>query len=128
MQGYLRERAMKNLMNFRTKVGMRGVALVWLFAVAACSKSLDSIDGPEAGSVAGLVCDDLAVLSAAVEMPAIQGKLVQEGKCLNIRNRVKVEFVRTVMMPGDGKYSQFEYAAKEKTLKLWIRTSNVRGV
>jgi hypothetical protein len=127
MQDNLRERAMKNFMNIRTIAGMRGALLVWLFAAAACSK-LDSIDGPEAGSVAGLVCDDLAVLSAAVEVPAIQSKLVQEGKCLNIRNRVKVEFVRTVMMPGDGKYSQFEYAAKEKTLKLWIKTSNVRGV
>ncbi len=88
---------------------------------------MNSIEGPEAGTVAGLVCDDLAILSAAVEMPAIQGSLVQEGKCLNLRGRVKVEFLRTVMMPGDGKYSQFEYSAKEKTLKLWIKTSNVRG-
>src|SRR5688572_27600287 len=112
MQGYLGEQAMKNFMNIRTMAGMRGGLLVWLFAAAACSKSLDSIDGPETGTVAGLVCDDLAILGAAVEMPAIQGKLVQEGKCLNIRNRVKVEFVRTVMMPGDGKYSQFEYTAK----------------
>src|SRR5688572_19665633 len=119
---------MKNFMNISAKVGMRGFLLAWLFAAVACGGSLDSIDGPEAGSVAGLVCDDLAILSAAVEMPAIQGKLVQEGKCLNIRNRVKVEFVRTVMMPGDGKYSQFEYSSKEKTLKLWIKTSNVRGV
>ncbi len=119
---------MKNFMNIRAIVDARGLLLIWLFAAVACSKSLDSIDGPAAGSVAGLVCDDLAILSAAVEMPAIQGRLVQEGKCLNIRNRVKVEFVRTVMMPGDGKYSQFEYSAKEKTLKLWIKTSNVRGV
>jgi hypothetical protein len=102
--------------------------LLCVLAVAACSKSLDSIDGPAAGSVAGLVCDDLASLSAAVEIPAIQGKLVAEGKCLNLRNRAKVEFVRTVMMPGDGKYSQFEYSAKDKTRKLWIRTSNVRSI
>jgi len=105
----------------------RGLLLIWVLAAAACSKSLDSIEGPATGTVAGLVCNDLGLLTAAVETPAIQGALVQDGKCLNIRNRVKVEFVRTVMMPGDGKYSQFEYGTKQKTQKLWIRTSNVRG-
>lgn len=118
---------MKNVVSIGPRAAKHGLLLLCVFAVAACSKALDSIEGPSTGTVAGLVCNDLGLLTAAVATPAIQGALVQDGKCVNIRNRVKVEFVRTVMMPGDGKYSQFEYSAKQKTQKLWIRTSNVRG-
>jgi len=117
---------MEKFMNIGAKAFKRGFILACLFATFGCSKSLDSVDGPEVGMVFGLVCNDLAVLTAAVEVPAIQNTLVKDGKCLNLRTRAKVSFLRTVMMPGDGKYSQFEYTAEGKALKLWIRTSNVR--
>ena len=117
---------MKNFTSICIAAAKLAVVLVFVLATFACSKSLDSVDGPEVGNVSGLVCSDLPTLSAAVEMPAIKDTLVKEGKCRNLRTRVKVNFLRTVMMPGDGKYSQFEYKPEEKNLTLWIKTSNVR--
>ncbi|MES2625648.1 MAG: hypothetical protein V4628_10240 [Pseudomonadota bacterium] len=117
---------MKNLMRHRSESFKRSFILLFVFVACACSKSLDSVDGPQTGNVSGLVCNDLPTLSAALEVPAVQSTLIKDGKCLNLRSRAKVDFVRTVMMPGDGKYSQFEYEADNKTSKLWIRTSNVR--
>jgi hypothetical protein len=116
---------MKKFSHIGAKAAKRVFVLLCLLAAFACSKSLDSVDGPEVGMVSGLVCNELPVLTAAMEVPGIQNTLVSEGKCRNLRTRAKVDFLRTVMMPGDGKYSQFEYKAEDKTLKLWIRTNNV---
>ena len=117
---------MKKTVNIGTEAAKRVIVVMGMFAAIACSKSLDSVDGPETGMISGLVCNDLPTLSAVVEMPAIKDTLVKDGKCLSLRSRAKVNFVRTVMMPGDGKYSQFEYKTGDTTRKLWIRTSNVR--
>jgi hypothetical protein len=110
-------------------MGMKMKLLPALLAcmLAACGGSLDSQNGPASGMVSGLVCQDVATLSAAVTVPAAQGTFISEGKCVNLR-AARVDFVRTVTMPGDGQYSQFEYEEKGKSRKLWIRTSMVRGV
>ena len=94
--------------------------------LVACGGALDSVEGPKTGAVSGFVCNDLPTLSAGVEVPAIQNTLIKDGKCLHLRTRAQVNFVRTVMMPGDGQYSQFEYVAQGAAQKLWIRTANVR--
>lgn len=99
-------------------------SLLWL---AGCGGSLDTMDGPTTGTVTGLVCNDVATLGAATLVPATAGSLVADGKCLQIRSPARVDFLRTVMMPGDGKYSQFEYHQGNKTLKLWISTAKVKG-
>ncbi|MFP6805883.1 MAG: hypothetical protein VB957_01610 [Pseudomonadales bacterium] len=97
--------------------------LLSLTGLSACGGSLNSLADPERGMVSGLVCNDLPLLLAATE-PAIERALIQEGKCIKIRNYMprEVEFVRTVMMPGDGKYSQFELETEHKTQKMWIQT------
>lgn len=96
-------------------------------ALPGCGGSLDTLDGPLSGSVAGLVCIDVSTLEAAAEVPAVADSLVAAGKCLQLRSPAKVDFLRTVMMPGDGKYSQFEYHQGSKTVKLWISTAKVKG-
>ena len=92
----------------------------------ACSDSLNSMDGPKSGTVSGLVCNDLPTLAAVSEVPAIRNSLISEGKCSNLTRRAGVKVLRTVMMPGDGKYSQFETTVRGNTKKLWARTSYIR--
>jgi hypothetical protein len=122
---HLREIEM-NRVGKTVSVAKCGLTLCLVLVGVACSKSLNSLEGPETGLVSGFVCKDMPVLSAAVEVPAMQSTFISEGKCVNLRSSVSVKFVRTVMMPGDGKYSQFEYAADGKNLKLWISTAKVR--
>ena len=98
-----------------------------LVVMAGCGESLESHHGPATGLVSGVVCDDLTTLTAVNEMPSVGKTLIQEGKCLNPRNAEKVNFIRTVVMPGDGEYSQFEYQARDKLHKLWIRTEKVKA-
>jgi hypothetical protein len=102
------------------------VAAMAMFCVS-CGQSMDSMGGPETGTVTGLVCSDLPVLKAVLEVPETAGVLIKDGKCLRINGNAKVAFIRTVMMPGDGKYSQFEYQQDKKTYKLWISTDDVRS-
>lgn len=92
----------------------------------ACSDNLNSLDGPSSGTVSGLVCNDLPSLTAVFEFPIIRDTYISEGKCLRLPRRKGVKVVRTVMMPGDGKYSQFETKVSGKTKKLWIKTSSIR--
>ena len=54
------------------------------------------MDGPETALVNGLVCTEVASLAAAV------------------------------MMPGIGKYSQFEYPVQGKARCVWISAAKVR--
>ena len=96
--------------------------------LASCGDSLNSLAGPETGQVYGLVCTDVASLSAAVEQPASQAVLVSEGDCTILRTPANVKILKTVMMPGSGKYSQFEYGVQGKTKRLWISTARVRAV
>ncbi len=95
-------------------------------ALAGCGGSLDSLDGPESGLVYGLVCTEVASLSAATEMPASQAALVSEGDCTILRTPVTVKITKTVMMPGTGKFSQFEYPVQGKTRRVWISTAKIR--
>ena len=106
----------------------RILVLALLLAMPACSKSLQSHQGPTAGLVTGLVCDDLSSLAAVNEVPEVGAILVREGKCMNLRSAARVHFIRTVVMPGDGEYSQFELLENQRLLKLWIRTELVKAV
>jgi hypothetical protein len=113
-------------------MGKMTAGAVQVFTVVAtamlcvsCGQSMDSMGGPETGTVTGLVCSDLPVLKAVLEVPETERILVKDGKCLRINGNAKVAFIRTVMMPGDGKYSQFEYQQGDKTYKLWISTDKV---
>ena len=101
------------------------IAVILVMSCAACSKSLNSVEGPQAGKVYGMACVDLASLAAATEMPAIQSQLVKEGKCFSIGSSLQVHVLKTVMMPGDGKYSQFEYPDGGRHHTLWIATDKV---
>lgn len=100
--------------------------LIMLLCISACGDSLNSQKGPKSGLVTGVVCIDLPTLAAAMEMPAVQGTLVSEGKCLKLDRSEQVKVLRTVMMPGDGKYSQFELASKGSMKKMWISTAKLR--
>jgi hypothetical protein len=105
----------------------RHAAPVLLAAIlVACGGSLDTQDGPTSGTVSGVVCQDVSTLSAVATVPESQAAFIREGKCVNLRG-ARVNFVRTVTMPGEGKYSQFEYADKGTSRKLWIKTALVRG-
>jgi len=101
-------------------------SLVMLLCISACGDSLNSQKGPQSGLVTGVVCIDLPTLAAAIQMPAVQGTLVSEGKCLRLERSEQVKILRTVMMPGDGKYSQFELASKGSTKKMWISSARLR--
>ena len=92
----------------------------------ACSDNLNSLDGPKTGTVSGLVCNDLPTLTAVFEFPAISNAYISEGKCLRLPRRVGVKVLRTIMMPGDGKYSQFETIVSGHTQRLWIKTSDIK--
>lgn len=83
---------------------MKKRCLVLYIAISgvACSDQLNSLDGPKSGTVSGLVCNELPTLTAVVEVPAIRGTFISEGKCLNLSRRVGVKVLRTVMVPGDG--------------------------
>ena len=96
-------------------------------SMAGCGGDLNSLAAPEEGMVSGLVCSDLPLLLAATD-PTVKQALIQDGKCVKIRSYMaqKVKFVRTVMMPGDGKYSQFELEVKNKIQKMWIPTIRVQ--
>ncbi len=98
-----------------------------IVVILGCDGSLNSLEGPEEGMVSGLVCNDLPLLLAAVD-PTVKRALIQDGKCLDIRSYMakKVRFVRTVMMPGDGRYSQFELEVKRKVQKMWIQTARIK--
>lgn len=109
-----------------TKWAGCAVPLLLATTLMACGGSLDTQDGPTTGTVSGVVCQDVSTLGAVAMVPETRSAFIREGKCVNLR-AAKVNFVRTVTMPGDGKYSQFEYEDKGKTRKLWIRTALVRG-
>lgn len=100
--------------------------LVMLATVAGCGGSLNSMDGPESGMVYGLVCTEVASLTAATEIPASQAALVSDGECTILRTPVNVKIVKTVMMPGNGKFSQFEYPVQGKARRVWISTAKIR--
>lgn len=92
----------------------------------ACGDNLASLNGPTSGTVSGLVCSDLPSLTAAIEFPIVENTFISEGKCLKLSRRKGVKVLRTVMLPGDGKYSQFEIVLGGNTTKLWIRTKSIR--
>ncbi|MBQ61650.1 MAG: hypothetical protein CMQ19_06190 [Gammaproteobacteria bacterium] len=94
---------------------------------AGCGGSLDSLDGPKLGRVSGLVCNDLQLLLAAAE-PAVKAALIQEGKCIKIQSYAakQVDVVRTVMMPGDQTYSQFELKDGRGQPKMWIPAVRIK--
>jgi hypothetical protein len=94
----------------------------------ACSRSLDSLEGPEHGQVSGLMCNKLPTLTAALEMPVSQQALISEGHCVRLAYSEKVDVIRTIMMPGDGKYSQFHITLEGKPNTMWIRTSEINPV
>ncbi|MBQ76196.1 MAG: hypothetical protein CMQ20_14415 [Gammaproteobacteria bacterium] len=98
-----------------------------VIACTACGGSLDSLEGPKSGKVSGLVCNDLQLLLAAAE-PAVQYALIEQGKCIKIRSYAakQVDIVRTVMMPGDQKYSQFELKEGAGQQKMWIPTARIK--
>ena len=93
----------------------------------SCGRNLNSLDGPSSGTVSGLVCSDLPSLTAVNEFPTIRDTFINDGKCLRLRRQSGVKVIRTVMMPGDGKYSQFEAIVSGNTKKLWIKTSSIRN-
>ncbi len=101
-------------------------SLLVLLTCTACDGSLNSLGGPKKGLVSGLVCHDLPLLTAAHD-PLVRRALLAEGKCIRIRSYMKqeVRIIRTVMMPGDQKYSQFELADDDRVEKMWIPTSRI---
>lgn len=99
------------------------VLLATVFA-ASCERSLDSIEGPVVGTVWGVACNDLATLNALVDVPAMESSFIKAGTCQHLQGD-KVKVVRTVQMPGSGKYSQLELAAQGTTRKLWVATSKL---
>ena len=107
--------------------GRTAAALMLTAALADCDgSSLNSLDGPESGLVYGLVCTEVASLNAAAEVPASQAALVSDGECTILRTPVTVKFVKTVMLPGTGKFSQFEYPVQGKNRRVWISTAKIR--
>lgn len=98
-----------------------------ILTCAACNKSLNTLDGPSTGTVSGLVCSSLPLLSAALESPISRSALVSQGQCMDLNRPEKAEVIRTVMMPADGKYSQFTIKVSGKIQKLWIQTSKIRN-
>ena len=102
--------------------------LMICFSIAACSRSLDSLEGPARGRVSGLACNKLPTLTAALEMPISQSALIDEGHCFWLAYSEEVEVIRTIMMPGDGKYSQFTITLQGRNTTLWIKTSEIAQV
>lgn len=100
-----------------------GVLLCCSFV--SCNRSLDSLEGPEHGRVSGLVCNKLPTLSAALEMPVSQSALISEGHCTNLPYSMEVDVIRTVMMPGEGKYSQFTIRLQGQELTMWVQTNRI---
>lgn len=93
--------------------------------LSGCNKSLDNLGGPEAGQVQGLVCNDIATLQAVEEVPATKAHLVQQGMCVDLRSPTLARVIRTVEMPGRGRYSQFTLGAAPGDT-YWIRTDRIR--
>ena len=104
--------------------------LFWCCAVilqVGCdSNSLDSLEGPSSGKVSGLLCDDLEILTAAQDSTVLQ-MMIGSGKCVKIPSTKakQVQVIRTVMMPGNGKYSQVEVNNESGTKKMWIKTASI---
>jgi|GEM_PF-6505282 len=102
-----------------------GIILLLCCSIVACGRSLDSLEGPEQGQVSGLMCNKLPTLTAALEMPVSQSALISEGHCIHLPYSVQVNVLRTIMMPGDGKYSQFTIKVQGKDTEMWIQTSKI---
>jgi hypothetical protein len=77
--------------------------------------------------VQGLVCTDIAILQAGEEVPETKGYLVEKGSCQDLRGVAQATMIRTVEMPGKGRYSQFELDDSSVTGKFWIRTEKIRA-
>ena len=104
------------------RIKVIGICLLgWL---VSCSNSLDTLDGPKSGKASGLLCDQLEVLAAAADSSVLE-MMTASGRCLKFTNPKQVTVVRTVMMPGDGKYSQVR-SDQGKDRKLWIKTSSIK--
>ena len=86
--------------------------------------SLNSLNGPKTGKVSGLMCDKIENIAAAREKDIFREALISKGHCMERSSWVKVEVVRTVMMPADGKYSQIIWPKDDK--KYWVRTEEIR--
>lgn len=93
---------------------------------SGCNKSLDNLGGPEAGQVQGMVCSDIATLQTAEEFPVTRAQLLQQGKCVELRSSALAKVIRTVEMPGKGRYSQFTLDGAAPGGKFWIRTDRIR--
>lgn len=103
---------------------MMGICLLGL--LAGCSDSLHTLDGPKSGKASGVLCDELEVLTAATDSTVLE-MMTASGRCFKFTNSKQVKVIRTVMMPGDGKYSQVSYSDKGKDRKLWIKTSSIKA-
>lgn len=97
---------------------------VVLSMIASCERSLDSVEGPVAGTVWGVACIDLATLNALRDVPEMEGKFIKNGSCQSLHGD-KVKVLRTVHMPGTGKYSQLELADQSSVRKLWVASSKL---
>ena len=105
---------------------LRIALILMLFcSIASCNRSLDSLEGPKQGRVSGLICNKLPTLAAALEMPVSQSALISEGHCTRLAYSEEVKVIRTIMMPGDGKYSQFTISLQGRNITMWIRTSEI---
>ncbi len=103
-----------------------GILLLLCCAISACGRSLNSLEGPDQGWVSGLICKQLPTLTAALEMPTSQSALIGAGHCVRLAYGQQVAVLRTIMMPGDGKYSQFTIALDGEEATMWIKTSELR--
>jgi len=93
-------------------------------SLAGCGHSLDSLDGPETGKASGLICESLEMLAAAKDI-SVQELFVKQGGCIKIASHQKktVKVIKTVMMPGDQKYSQIEYLHNNTVRNMWMPTA-----
>jgi len=104
------------------------IILLLCCGIVSCNRSLDSLDGPRQGRVSGLLCNDLPTLTAALEMPISQPALIDQGHCIRLPYSEEVDVIRTIMMPADGKYSQFTITVQGKKSEMWIKTSEISQV
>lgn len=104
------------------------LVLILCCSILSCNRSLDSLEGPEHGRVSGLLCNDLPTLTAALEMPASQPALIDQGHCIRLPYSEEVDIIRTIMMPADGKYSQFTITVQGKKSQMWVKTSEISQV
>lgn len=96
-----------------------------LLALSACERSLHSLDGPFVGLVTGLACNEIAALEAVAMLPAASRQLVREGKCVELRRPREVQVLRTVELPGQGRYAQFELVENAGTRTLWTIATSI---